>query len=290
MQTAATLQPLKPAFVSVTYGAGGSTRARTLDVVIAMKRELNLEVMAHLTCVNSSVSELRTVLDHLKRTGIDNVLALRGDPPKGQQQFQTPPDGLAHASDLVKLVVSEFGLCVGGACYPEKHLEAVDLTTDIRWARAKVAAGARFLITQLFFDNERYFSFVRRARQMGISVPIIPGIMPITNTEQVKRFTEMCGAAIPAKLLAELDRRKDDPEAVLDLGVAYATLQCVDLLARGAPAIHFYTLNKSPASRAVVSALLAAEPWKRKPSSAARLSDDPAKSLLAFRRPSNSGS
>lgn len=263
MRTAAALQPLRPAFVSVTYGAGGSTRARTIDVVKAMKRELGLEAMAHLTCVGATVDDLRAVLRDLEEAQIDNVLALRGDPPRGDAQFVTPVGGLSHASELAALVGSEFDFCVGGACYPEKHVEAVDLASDLKFLVDKVRAGAQFLITQLFFDNERYYLFVDRARRIGIDVPIIPGIMPITNVEQVARFTNLCAATIPARLLGELNARRDQPEAILDLGVAYATLQCVDLLSAGVPAIHFYTLNKSPAARAVVSAVLAARPWER---------------------------
>ena len=263
METASTLVPLQPAFVSVTYGAGGSTRTRTIEVVKALKRDLGLEAMAHLTCVAASTNELRNVLGEIRDAGIENVLALRGDPPRGSSAFIPQCDGLAHASQLVDLVSSEFQFCVGGACYPEKHIEAVDLASDLEFLRAKVEAGARFLITQLFFDNEKYYGFVERARRVGIEVPIIPGIMPITNADQVERFTTMCGATIPERLKAELESRKNQPEAILDLGVAYATLQCVDLLSAGVPGIHFYTLNKSPASRAVVSALLAARPWER---------------------------
>jgi methylenetetrahydrofolate reductase (NADH) len=159
-------------------------------------------------------------------------------------------------------VRSRYAFCVGGACYPETHPEAPDAASDLRALERKVDAGAQFLITQLFFDNECYFGFVGRARRAGIDVPIIPGIMPITNREQIERFTRMCGATIPPRLMSELQARRDEPEAIVDLGVAYATLQCVDLLARGAPAVHFYTLNKSPATRAVVSALLAARPWE----------------------------
>jgi methylenetetrahydrofolate reductase (NADPH) len=263
METASTLVPLQPAFVSVTYGAGGSTRTRTIEVVKALKRDLGLEAMAHLTCVSASTTELRSVLREVQEAGIDNVLALRGDPPQGQVLFTPQPDGLAHASDLIELVCSEFEFCVGGACYPEKHIEAVDFASDLAFLQSKVQAGAQFLITQLFFDNEKYYDFVAKARRAGIDVPIIPGIMPITNAEQVHRFTKMCGATIPAQLRIELEARRDQHEAILDLGVAYATLQCVDLLSAGVPAIHFYTLNKSPASRAVVSALLAARPWER---------------------------
>ena len=263
MEAAAALASLRPAFVSVTYGAGGSTRARTIEVVKSLKRELGLEAMAHLTCVGASTHELRDVLKEIERAEIENVLALRGDPPRGSTEFIPTANGFKYASELVELLSSEFRFCIGAACYPEKHLEASDFASDLRNLRTKVEAGAHFLITQLFFDNERYFAFVERVRRLGIDAPIIPGIMPITNIDQVRRFTSMCGATIPKRLLAELEARRNEPEAVLDLGVAYAVLQCVDLLAAGAPGIHFYTLNKSPASRAVVSALLAARPWER---------------------------
>jgi methylenetetrahydrofolate reductase (NADPH) len=265
MDVAATLSPLHPSFISVTYGAGGSTRARTLDVVKAMKRDLKLEAMAHLTCVGATIDELRSILRELELSRIDNVLALRGDPPRGSSEFVPPQHGFEHAANLINLISLEFPFCVGAACYPEKHVEAVNMATDLKYLHAKVQAGATFLITQLFFDNEKYFLFVERARRIGINIPIIPGIMPITNVDQIKRFTSMCGATIPSRLLTELISRRNEPEAVLDLGVAYATLQCVDLLAGGAPGIHFYTLNKSPASRAVVSALMSARPWERGP-------------------------
>ncbi|TAM58294.1 methylenetetrahydrofolate reductase [NAD(P)H] [bacterium] len=262
LETVATLRPLQPAFVSVTYGAGGGTRARTIEITKTMKRDLGIEAMAHLTCVGATRDELRATLTDIRGAGIENVLALRGDPPAGEAAFAAVTGGLAHGADLVRLVREDHSLCVGAACYPEKHVEAADPADDLRHLRHKVEAGAQFLITQLFFDNQRYFSFVERARRAGIDVPIIPGIMPITNAAQIERFTRMCGATIPPALVAELEARGEEPEAVIDLGVAYATLQCVDLLARGVPAIHFYTLNKSPATRAVVSALLAARPWE----------------------------
>jgi methylenetetrahydrofolate reductase (NADH) len=172
-------------------------------------------------------------------------------------------DGLRYSIDLIELIRSQFDFCIGAACFPEVHPEASGPEQDLEYAKRKVDAGASFLITQLFFDNRDYFGFVERARAIGIDVPIIAGIMPITNFEQVKRFTTLCGATIPAGLHEQLERHHDadDPEGVMDLGVAYATLQCADLLARGAPGIHFYTLNKSPATRAIVSALKAARPW-----------------------------
>lgn len=262
LDTAAALRPLEPAFVSVTYGAGGATRARTLQVTKSIKRELGIEAMAHVTCVGASADDLRRVLDDVSASGIDNVLALRGDPPRGTSSFEPAAGGFAHASDLITMVRGSYPVCIGGACYPEKHPEAVDAASDLRALRAKVDAGARFLISQLFFDNDAFFGFVGRARRAGIDVPIIPGIMPITNADQAVRFTRICGASIPSALAEALDARKDQPVAVAELGVAYATLQCVDLLSRGVPAIHFYTLNRSPATRAVVSALRAAKPWE----------------------------
>jgi methylenetetrahydrofolate reductase (NADPH) len=262
LETARTLRDLRPAFVSVTYGAGGSTRARTVDVAKQIQNDVGINVMAHLTCVGSTRADLRGVLNELEAAGIENILALRGDPPKDAAVFESIPGGFGHANDLIAMVERNYHFCIGGACYPEKHLEAPSLDEDLYHLKRKVDAGAEFLITQLFFENDKYFAFVDRARSLGITVPILPGIMPITNFEQIQRFTAMCGATIPPKLLAELQARRDEPKAVEELGVAYATLQCTDLLRRGAPGIHFYTLNKSPASRAIVSALLAATAWR----------------------------
>jgi methylenetetrahydrofolate reductase (NADPH) len=262
LETARTLRDLRPSFVSVTYGAMGSTRARTIDVAKHIQNEIGINVMAHLTCVGSTRAELRGVLNDLEAAGIENVLALRGDPPKDSAVFETVPGGFGHANDLIAMVERNYHFCVGAACYPEKHIEAASLDEDLYNLKRKVDAGAEFLITQLFFDNDKYFAFVDRARSIGITVPILPGIMPITNFEQIQRFTAMCGATIPPKLIAELQVRRDEPKAVEELGVAYATLQCTDLLRRGAPGIHFYTLNKSPATRAIVSALLAATAWR----------------------------
>jgi len=261
------LRPLAPAFASVTWGAGGSTSGKTLEMVSRIKRETEIEAMAHLTCVGVSRAELVAHLQTICDAGITNVLALRGDPPRGQRQFVVHPDGLSYGSELVRLareVGAQKGvdLCVGGACYPEGHPENRDLAADLKNCKIKVDAGAEFLITQLFFDNRRYFDFVGRARASGITVPILPGIMPITNVSQIERFTALCGAQIPPGLAAALRARRDDPEAALQLGVAYATLQCADLLRKGAPGIHFYTLNRSTATRAILAALRAQEPWR----------------------------
>jgi methylenetetrahydrofolate reductase (NADPH) len=261
------LRPLGPSFVSVTWGAGGSTRGRTLEMVTRIKRETEIEAMAHLTCVGVSKKELEEQLAVICDAGISNVLALRGDPPRGQREFIAHPEGLAHGSDLVALAreVSEkrgVRLCVGGACYPEGHPETRDLSRDLRNTKIKVDAGAEFLISQLFFNNRRYFDFVGRARAAGIDVPILPGIMPVTNVEQIERFTAMCGAQVPPGLSAALRSRREDHESALQLGVAFAALQCADLLRQGAPGVHFYTLNKSSATRAILGALRAQEPWR----------------------------
>jgi methylenetetrahydrofolate reductase (NADPH) len=258
----AALRELEPSFVSVTWGAGGSTRAKTIEIVSRIRADHGLEAMAHFTCVGATTDDLRAALDQMCAAGIDNVLALRGDPPKGSSTFVKTEGGLAYGSELAALVAAEYGFCIVGACYPEVHPEASDLDTDLRNLKCKVNAGARVLITQLFFDNAAYFSFVDRAREVGIDVPIVPGIMPITNFEQIKRFTSMCGATIPPDLYAKLEARAEQPESVAELGVAYATLQCAELLAGGAPGIHFYTLNRSPATRAILSALKLMRPWE----------------------------
>ena len=264
-ETIASLRDLQPTYVSVTYGAGGRTREKTLDIVSRLRDDYGIEAMAHLTCVGASRDELRAVLQTLRDAGVENVLALRGDPPRGSDRFEPHPDGFAFASELVAFARSDFGFCLGGACYPEGHVEATNLEEDLAHLKYKVEAGCEYLITQLFFDNQMYFDFVARARAIGIGVPILPGIMPITNVAQVERFTKMCGASIPEPLMDELRRLKDDHDAVLALGVAHATAQCLELLQRGAPGIHFYTLNKSPATRTILVALRTAYPPARTP-------------------------
>lgn len=252
------LAALAPDFVSVTYGAGGSTRERTVDLVSRIKAEAGLEAMAHLTCVGHSRHEIAEILDRLGAAGIENILALRGDAPAATPATAPAPDALAHASDLASYIRARTGsprFCIGGACYPESHLESATREDDLAFTKLKVASGVEFLITQLFFDNAFYFHFVERARAASIACPIIPGIMPITNFEQIERFTRMCGATIPMRLRLALERVKDDPEALLELGVAHASVQCKDLLARGAPGIHFYTLNRSRATRMIFAAL-----------------------------------
>jgi methylenetetrahydrofolate reductase (NADPH) len=260
----AELSRMDPTFVSVTYGAGGTTeqRRKTVDIVASIKQTHGLEAMAHFTCVGATVAELRETLDLMRDAGIENVLALRGDPPRGQTEWTATEGGLEYSRELIELIRNEYDFAIGAACFPETHIHAESAESDLRYAKEKVDAGARFLITQLFFDNAVYWDWVAKARDIGIDVPIVPGIMPITNFEQIKRFTTMCGATIPDGLLRELGLRADDPGAVTDFGVAYATLQCADLLAKGAPGIHFYTLNRSPATRAILSALRTMAPWR----------------------------
>ncbi len=261
----AELSRLDPTFVSVTYGAAGSTteKRKTVEIVKHLKRDYGMEAMAHFTCVGATTVELREMLDTMRDAGIENVLALRGDPPPGQDEWIATDGGLSYSRELIELIRDEYEFSIGAACFPEVHIHATDAESDLRYLKAKVDAGARFLITQLFFDNQCYYEFVARAREAGIDVPIVPGIMPITDAGQIKRITEMCGSNIPDRLLRELELRGgDQPGSVTDLGVAYATLQCADLLANGAPGIHFYTLNRSPSTRAILSALRLMTPWR----------------------------
>jgi methylenetetrahydrofolate reductase (NADPH) len=255
------LRQLSPSFVSVTYGAGGTSRGRTLELTKWIKQELGIEAMAHLSCVGSTREELTDVVADMRDAGIDNILALRGDPPQGESDWKPHPGGLQYSTELASLIHSDHDICIGGACFPEVHPEAPDLAHDLRFLKDKIDNGVSFLITQLFFDTELYFRFVDEARAAGIDVPILPGVMPITDLRQIKTITGMCGATIPHELLEALEWRSHDPDAVLQLGVSYATLQCAELLARGAPGIHFYTLNRSHATRAILSALRLHRPW-----------------------------
>jgi methylenetetrahydrofolate reductase (NADPH) len=245
------LAKLHPAFVSVTYGAGGSTRALTVDLVTRIKQETGLEAMAHVTCVGHSADELAGILDELEERGIENVLPLRGDPPRGETHFAPAVDGFAYAQELVRFVRPRYSFCLAGACYPEGHLECADKEEDLRHLVEKASSGVDFLITQLFFDAQDYFRFVSQARSAGVRQPIVPGIMPVTNVAQIERFTQLCGASIPPTLQEQLNAVREDEEAVVTTGIAWATDQCRQLLAGGAPGIHFYTLNRSRATRTV---------------------------------------
>ena len=254
--TVKALGPCRPSFVSVTYGAGGSTRDRTLELVARIQRELGITTMAHLTCVGSTQAEIRDTLQRLHDSGIRNVLALRGDPPKGETEFQATEGGFRYASELVAFIrQTELDFCIGAACYPEGHVEAQGLEEDLAHLVTKVDAGADFLVSQLFFDNADYQAFVRRARSSGVQVPIVPGLMPVTNAAQVQRFTEMCGSRIPQELYRRLQIVSADPSAVVATGVQWAVDQGRELLELGAPGLHFYTLNRSSATLAVHAAL-----------------------------------
>ncbi len=250
------LAALDPAFVSITCGAGGSTRDLTLAVVRRLARERGLEAVPHVTCTGFTRADLLVLLAEAAAGGADNVLALRGDPPRGADGWAPPPGGVDSSLELTALA-AEAGFCVIGAGYPEPHPDSRGWADDLAHLRAKVDAGVRVLITQLFFANDDYRRFVERLRAGGVDVPVLPGIIPVAGVAQIERLTSLCGATIPVALRRELEARQDDPRAVAELGVAYATAQAAELLADGAPGVHLYTLNKSPATRAIVSALRA---------------------------------
>jgi methylenetetrahydrofolate reductase (NADPH) len=262
-ETARALRELEPDFVSVTYGAGGSTREGTVEITSALKRELGLEVMAHLSCVGETTEGLSETLDRIAAEGIENVFALRGDPPRGQDDFVQPEGGLASAAELTGFIGENYEFTVGGACFPEVHPEAPDLETDLDYLKTKVEAGARFLITQLFFDNQVYFDFVAAARRKGIDVPIIAGVIPVASFAQTRRICDLCDATIPARLESAFHAAGGDPEREFELGIAFAAQQCSELLIAGVPGIHFYALNRAPATRAVLGSLRASRPWER---------------------------
>ncbi|HVY79241.1 MAG TPA: methylenetetrahydrofolate reductase [NAD(P)H] [Solirubrobacterales bacterium] len=273
--TARSLRELEPDFVSVTYGAGGSTREGTVEITRELKDELGYETMAHLSCVGETTEGLAATLDRIAAAGIENVFALRGDPPRGQEDFVQPEGGLGSAAELAAFIGSRWDFTVGGACFPEVHPEAPDLATDLAYLKTKVEAGASFLITQLFFDNQVYFDFVAAARAAGIDVPILAGVIPVASFAQTSRICELCDATIPPRLEAAFAAAGGDEKAEFELGVAFAAQQCAELLLAGVPGIHFYALNRAPATRAVLGALRAARPWERRRAG----SDDLAKSL-----------
>ncbi len=252
------LEVLQPTFVSVTYGAGGTTRDRTVAITERIAQDTSMTPLAHLTCVGHSREELRSVIGAYAGVGVRNVLALRGDPPEGPTApFQAHPRGLRHALELVEMVKSLGDFCVGVAAFPEGHPSAESLDADARVLAAKARAGADFAITQLFFRAEDYFGLRDRVGRLGVDIPVIPGIMPITNLAQIKRMAELSGAALPAEVVARVARHEGDPAAVRAEGIAVATELCDTLLAGGAPGLHFYTLNRSKATREIYSGLRA---------------------------------
>jgi methylenetetrahydrofolate reductase (NADPH) len=263
-ETVEVLRELEPAFFSVTYGAGGATREGTLETTRAIRDEYGVEAMAHLSCVGETAERLGEIVGRIADAGIENILALRGDPPRGQTDFVQPEGGLGSAAELAGMISDTHPeLAIGGSCFPEVHPEAPSLEADLAYLKTKIKNGATFLITQLFFDNRVYFDFVRAARATGIEVPIIPGVIPIASYAQIKRFCELCEATIPRPLADAMEALGGDQDAEAELGTAYAARQCEELLAGGAPGIHFYTLNKAPATRAVLGALRVARPWER---------------------------
>jgi methylenetetrahydrofolate reductase (NADPH) len=263
-ETARQLRDLEPDFVSVTYGAGGSTRDGTVEITRVLKDELGFETMAHLSCVGETTEGLSATLDRIDEAGIENVFALRGDAPRGESDFVQPEGGLGNAAELIRFIEDgRWSFSLGGACFPEVHPEAPDLETDLAYLKQKVDAGASFLTTQLFFDNQVYFDFVAAARATGIEVPIMAGVIPVGSFAQTKRICELCEASIPAPLEAAFQAAGGDPDREFELGIAYAAQQCTELLVAGAPGIHFYALNRAPATRAVLGALWASKPWER---------------------------
>ncbi|MCH7843057.1 MAG: methylenetetrahydrofolate reductase [NAD(P)H] [Chloroflexi bacterium] len=245
LETLDGLKAYRPDFVSVTYGAGGSTRAFTEEITFEAKRTAGVEVMAHLTCVGQTKEEIHAVLERLEAEGVENVIALRGDPPRGTTEFVPVKGGFQHATDLLQHIKSNFKFGVAAACYPEGHTESVDLDSDLKYVKLKVDNGADFLVTQLFYDNRHYYDFVERARAGGIGVPIIPGVLPVLNTAQVRRFTALSGSEIPPALDKLLDKYADDDDSARDMGVEYATAQVRELWDSGVPGVHFYVLNRT---------------------------------------------
>jgi methylenetetrahydrofolate reductase (NADPH) len=247
-RTVEELKLLSPDFVSVTWGAGGSTRRKTVEIVIQIQREIGITAMAHLSCIGSTPEQLTETLERLQRAGIENVLALGGDRPP---DYVPPPGAFTYANELAGFIRSRFDFCLGGACYPETHQRAPSPAADLANLVKKVDAGVEFLITQMFYDSADYFSFVARARAVGITVPIVPGIMPIISAANIRRIATLSAARIPTALEAQLSRVEHDDALTLEVGVEWATRQCRELLDGGAPGIHFYTMNKSPATRRV---------------------------------------
>jgi methylenetetrahydrofolate reductase (NADPH) len=254
-QTLNEVKRLDPGFISVTYGAGGGTRNKTIEIVRRAKSEIGLESAAHLTCVGHSRAELKEILDELALSGIENIVALRGDPPKGEVRFTPHPEGFRYAAEITAFIRESYHFCIAVAGYPEGHVESPSKDLDWAYLEEKATAGADLIITQLFFENRFFFAFEKEMRKRGVSVPIIPGIMPITSLQQILRFTRICGASIPDKVITDLEAIQDQPEAVQRYGIEYAKQQCKDLLAHGVPGIHFYTLNKSKATQEIIESL-----------------------------------
>ena len=246
---------LKPSYMSVTYGAGGGTSKNTVKIASHIKDKYNVPSLAHLTCVSSTKEEVHQVIDQLKAAGIENILALRGDIP---QESEFPlPNHYQYAYELIEDIKSQGDFCIGAACYPEGHVETEHKKDDISNLKTKVDCGVDFLTTQMFFDNNIFYNFLYRIREKGILVPVLPGIMPITNKKQLRRSMELSGTAVPQRFLAIIDRFGDDPEAMKQAGIAYATDQIIDLIANGINHIHVYSMNKPDVAEAIMNNLSA---------------------------------
>ena len=245
------IKRLNPGFCSVTYGAGGSTREKTVDLVDRIHRDCGLEVMCHLTVVGQSKKDARAVLGTLKERGIENIIALGGDPPQGMTDWRPHPDGFQHAAELVGEAVTQGGFSIAVAGFPEVHPRAESRASDLKFLKEKVDAGAAAIITQLFFDNDDFYRYAEDVRKLGVTVPIIPGVMPILSAPQVRRFTSLCGSKIPAKLEKELAKVENNDDAAVVAGIDYATRQCQELIKFGVAGLHFYSLNKSHSVKAI---------------------------------------
>jgi methylenetetrahydrofolate reductase (NADPH) len=249
LRTAEALRPYKPDFVSITYGAGGTTRERTFKYAKILRQDFGWLVMPHLTCVGSTKSELIDIVGTYHADGIRNIMALRGDPPKGETEFVPCPDGLRYASDLIALIRANFpDMCLGAGAYPEKHPEAASMEEDLRHLKIKADAGASFLTTQLFFDNEHYYKFLADCKAHGIDLPVLPGLLPALSLAQIQRFGPMCGSSLPTALVEQLQVVDDTPRAAEAVGVTWAYHQIRELLRHGAPGVHLYILNRSGAA------------------------------------------
>ncbi len=247
------LVALRPDFMTVTYGAMGTTQARTLDIAALIQRRFGIATASHLTCVGASQEEINGILDRLSDSGIENIVALRGDPPVGQAKFTPPPGGFRYAKELVAHVrkTGRFGIAVAG--YPEKHLEAPDMEADLQNLKRKVAAGGDVVVTQLFYDNADFYRFEARLRVLGVTVPIVPGLLPIQSFAQIKKITSLCGAKIPRDLLEQIERTDSDEKATQEIGARWAVEQCRDLLGHGVRGIHFYVLNKAAQMESILA-------------------------------------
>ena len=254
-RTVERLKGYNPDYVSVTYGAGGSTKDKTIEIVTQMHKDEGLEAMSHMTCVSQSRDQVHVLLSRLQAAGVDNILALRGDPPRGEQKFVAPDDGFPYASELIAYMRDNFDFGIAASSFPEGHPDSVDLEKDMIYHKMKVDMGADFLITQLFFDNQDFFAFMDRVRRIGIDVPVVAGVLPIQSTAQIRRFTALCGAKIPPHLDKQLERYADDDESARELGVEYASRQVEELWSSGVAGIHIYTLNRSYSASKILDGL-----------------------------------